>query len=275
MLESELNLTALEGPPFSGKTTVIDKLKMDHRNQTVVIPEAGEYVGGDKNFPSVPFNTFHDAKASTHFFVAAEEKRTEDIRRAYETTGLPIIMDRSTPISSLVFYMLLEEKHPELHRFHESFYRYGFDVFQNAVDKGTILLPKRIIYVQPGDEETFKARIPRGASTNIFQQWDTFLYLHHLYLELIDQNYPGELSTLLKSFNGSDPLNELTGRILQFAQQYDKHLISKGIIYDFRRDEFDTPHNLDLDKEREIYSYMHERAKHLMMKAYLDPVSKT
>lgn len=271
----ELNLLALEGPPFSGKTTVINKLKMDYRNQAVVIPEAGEYVGGDKNFPKVPFDTFHDAKASTHFFVATEEKRTEDIRRAYEITGLPIIMDRSTPISSLVFYMLLEEKHPELHKFKESYYRYGFDIFQNAVDRGTILLPKRIIYVQSGDEETFRARTPRGASTNIFQQWDTFLYLHQRYLELIVQHYPGELGTLLKSFNGPDSLNELAGRILQFARQYDNHLPSKGVLYDFRRDEFETPHYLELDKEREIYSYMHERAKHLMAQASLDPVPKT
>lgn len=73
MFEMELNLLALEGPPFSGKTTVINRLRMDHGNQTVVIPEAGEYVGGDMNFPTVPFSNFSDAKASTHFFVAAEE----------------------------------------------------------------------------------------------------------------------------------------------------------------------------------------------------------
>lgn len=270
----EINLLALEGPPFSGKTTVINRLKTAHRNQTVVIPESGEYVGGDRNFPPIPFATFSDAKASTHFFVATEEKRTQDARRALETTGLPVIMDRSTPISSLVFYMLLEEKHPELHKFDDSFYRYGFDVFQNAVDKGTILLPRRIIYMQPGNEDTFKARTPRGASTNIFQQWDTFLYLHQRYLELIEQQYPGDLSALLKSFNGPNSLNELTRRILQFAEQSDRRFPQKEVLYDFSHKEFFPPQSLDFAIERKVYSYMYEQAKRLIAQTALEPVEK-
>jgi hypothetical protein len=183
------HIYALEGPPFSGKTMLLNYLGEHHGCNFSVVPETGEYVGGDKNFPNIPFSNYEAAKANIHFFIALEKIRCQDAIKLYKKYGKPVIMDRSTPISSPIFYALLEEKHSVLHSFNDSFLQYALECFAKEIMRGGIFIPKGLIYLRPCDKNTFMARLPRGTRNMVFAHWNSFTYLDKKYQILLQSKF--------------------------------------------------------------------------------------
>jgi len=252
---------ALEGVPFSGKTTLLRYLQSNYSDKFSVIPEAGEYVGGDKNFPKVPFGSYDAAKASTHFFISVEIQRCKDALALSEKQYLPVIFDRCTPFSSLLFYLLLEKKYPHYHKFKESFFLYGLEMFQKAIDEEKIFLPNAIVYLIPGNKQTFLQRISRGASTGIFEKWDTVQFFNKSYNCLLKE-YKGNFLKL-KSYNKEFNCDNLARQILRYLQKTKIDFSPKKDLNQL----FDGKHFLGkyrLKDEIKNYDYMYRRSKELM-----------
>jgi len=208
-------IISLEGAPFAGKTTLLNYLKQHYSNELIVIPEASEYIGGDKNNPSIPFNRFDDAKASTYFFLELEKQRILDARALALETGLPVILDRSTPIFSLIFYKLLEEYYAKWHSFTDSFFDHAKNVFNQAQMMGEIIMPSAIVYLKPKNKMIFVSRIPRGANNNMFTNWDIYLQVESYYKELIINNYALEYQhKILYSENNTESLERMSQQIV-------------------------------------------------------------
>jgi hypothetical protein len=213
-------ILSLEGAPFAGKTTILNDLKANHAHEVIVIPEASEYIGGDKNNPSFPFENFKDAKASTHFFLELEKQRCKDAIDLARVSQLPVILDRSTPIFSLIFYSLIEDKYPGLHLFSESFFAYAQGIFQKAIFEEEIFLPSRVIYIKPANQEVFLKRLSRGTKNGLFAEWENFLYVDNYYKEIIKRYYLSQKEhRVLVSENTLENLHKNVREVIKFAKE--------------------------------------------------------
>jgi thymidylate kinase len=207
---------ALEGAAFAGKTTVLNYLKTKYTDKVTTIPEASEYVGGDKNFPNAPFKTLNEAKASTYFFIELEKRRCRDAITSYIKTGLPVVMDRTTPVSSLFFYSLLAYDHPIDSTFINSYYRHALDAFQAQVDAGNIFIPDGLIYLRPIDRTTFENRLVRGTKNTVFSKWENYKFLDNKYQSLIRFHYKNNHVLILDSQNTPKNLEQSAKNIIDF-----------------------------------------------------------
>jgi len=209
---------ALEGAAFAGKTTLINYLKKHYSDRVVVISEASEFVGGDKYFPDAPFKTFEEAKASTYYFVELEKRRCQDALRLYKETGLPVIMDRTTPISSLIFYSLLGHAEQEYAPFYEAVFQHALEVFQVQMINGNIFIPGGIIYIRPQDRDIFEMRLSRKTKNEVFSSWESFEYLDKKYKKLMEKNYKKEETLVLNSQNSAENLEQVARETVDFVE---------------------------------------------------------
>lgn len=237
---------ALEGAAFTGKTTLLNYLRENCANKVTTIPEASEYVGGDKHFPNVPFKTYDDARASTYFFIEIEKQRCRDALNAYEKHRLPVIMDRITPISSLIFYSLLAHTDPKNFTFIDSFYQHALEAFQIQVDRGNIVIPNRLIYLKPQNRNTFESRLIRGTKNEVFSSWKSYKFLDKKYQKLIQVHFKNNQVLILNSRNSPKNLKQLAEKVISFTESTSFTYLSKifnNFLNENRRFFLNIPHN--------------------------------
>ncbi len=255
---------ALEGAAFAGKTTLLNYLHKNFSGRVITIPEASEYVGGDKNFPSVPFKNLGEAKKSTHFFVEIEKRRSADALRLYEKYHLPIILDRSTLISSLFFYKLLAKSKMQSLLLAKAFYNHALELFRMQVGKGNLIIPSGIIYIAPTSRSVFNARLLRGTKNTVFSEWASFQYLDRLYKALINKCYSSGKSIDLRSDNSSQNLQLLTRGTLVFVETSSPWGIQKNIFDNFDSRLGKIKPCINLANEEIEFQIEIKRASHLM-----------
>ncbi len=212
-----MKIFAIEGAAFAGKTTLLNYIRDKYSDETITIPEASEYVGGDKNFPNVPFKTLSDAIASTHFFIELEKNRIKDALDAQKNSGHPVILDRSTMVSSLIFYSLLKYTDPDNAKFIDAFYQHAISAFNSEVKRGNIVIPSNIIYIRPKDKQIFESRLGRGTKNGVFSSWSSFNFLQEKYLKLLNQYY-NQHCLILDSDNTEENLKENANKVLSFIK---------------------------------------------------------
>ena len=208
---------AIEGAAFVGKTTLLNHLSKEYSDRVVVIPEAGEYVGGDKNFPDDPFGNMERAKAAVHFFITIEQRRCLDAIRLHQQTGLPVIFDRATPVSSLFLYSLLAHVEPTKAEFFAELHAYALACFGVEISLGKIFVPRNLIYVRVADQETFEKRLSRGTRNVVFSNWDSFVYLNNKYEQLIENRYRDN-NLVLTSANNKENITDITRVAVNFVE---------------------------------------------------------
>lgn len=255
-----LPLVALEGAAYAGKTTLLNYLHDNFGTKVITIPEASEFVGGDKNFPDVPFKTLDDAKSSTHFFLEIEKNRLQLANKLYKKYKLPIILDRTTPVSSLIFYQLLKQFTPDSQGFIDEYYRHAISVFYAAVEEGSLVIPGSIIYVLPKNQEVFESRLVRGTKNTVFSHWDSFVFLNSKYSKLIDIYYPSH-SLILDSENTQMSLANQAEKALKFVENVK---VSQSKVFDNFLNENIKPYSINLTEEYIKFDKSISRCKDLI-----------
>jgi deoxyadenosine/deoxycytidine kinase len=255
-MKKEYNPTqffAIEGPAFAGKTTIINYLLEKFPNKVAVLPEASEYVGGDHNFPNVPFANFDAAKASTHFFLELERLRSLEALSLNAHTNLPVLLDRSTPLSSILFYDLLESHFSELHNFRESFKQHALEVFNIELQNNKFFVPERIILVVPKDKETFESRLSRGAKNSMFGHWSSVAFLHEEYKKIINSHFKNKV-LILETENTQENLEACAQAIISFIQEPLEAETTFSIFSEYQGVTLVKKHNPNIIEETERYS---------------------
>lgn len=210
---------AVEGVPFAGKTTTLQNTQKNHPGRIHVVPEISEYIGGHQNNPKFPFDSFGEAKESVHFVTAVERRRSSDAIKAYETTGLSIVYDRATPFFSLFLFEFLGKQDKDKAKLYTDVSNYALDVFQEEANRNKILVPANIIYMKPGSQDTFANRISRGASNNMFTQWENVEYFDGKYTDLMTTHYGEGHSLTLESDNTQSSLDQNSITIVNFVDE--------------------------------------------------------
>jgi len=265
-LIAQIPYFALEGAAFAGKTTLLNYLKENFSDKLNVIPEAGEYVGGDRHFPDLPFKTLDQAKASTYFFLAIEERRCAQALRLYQKNGKPVLFDRCTAISSLLFYLLLQYKEPENSQFIQSFYRHALEVFHAAQASSAIFVPAKIIYLKPDCQKTFTDRLGRGTKNTVFSSWDSFCFLDYKYRQLLQAHYRNPNHLTLETKNNRQNLKYIAIKAIKYMEEFSLKP-QRNLFASFIGEKQNFALHVDLEKEKIIYADAIKRSKNLMDKA--------
>lgn len=258
---NKLPLFAIEGAAFAGKTTLLNELERKFPGEFILIPEASEFVGGDKNFPDVPFKTLDDAKASTHFFLELEKQRLKYAQKEFLKQDKPILLDRTTPISSLIFYSLLKFTNPENKNFIEEFYQHAISAFNIEAHNGDLLIPSHLIYVHPASEEVFVNRFSRGTKNGVFASLESLHFLDEKYHKLLESYYTGK-HLIVYSENNSKNLKENADKITNFLKQNDGGLLTN--VFDNFLNENVLPQPIAIEKEFVKYSKAIEHCRSLI-----------
>lgn len=263
-LKVKVPIVALEGAAFAGKTTILNHLGKYYSDKVNIVPEVGEYVGGDKNFPSSDFKDLSSAKASTYFFVEIEKQRCKDALKLYEKNGLPIILDRCTPFSSLLLYSLLEltAKKEEEKKIFRNAFDHALSAFSTQVEGKNIFLPNNIIYIKPKNKRVFEARFSRGTKNMIFAAWGSFSFLNQQYKYLLNNHFSNS-SIALETENTLQNLDGVSRKIIEFIDSAKKeHYINTDNI--FKNFLGQKRNILNLATEELIFTKANEKARNLI-----------
>jgi deoxyadenosine/deoxycytidine kinase len=193
----KLKISTLEGPCFSGKTTLLNELRTKFGVAT--IEEYVHYAGGSKKMPQFPPKTLDEAKTSVRFLVEIEKKRTNDAVELSLKKGVPVIMDRS-PLSCIVFEKALSKFDPEI----PSVYAYSIEAFHQEIENGNIVIPGAMIYLESGSVEQFVNRVlKRGRiKINMLNDPQALLIMQEWYRDIIKDIYNDNNGIVLKSVDG-------------------------------------------------------------------------
>ena len=213
---NKIPIFALEGSAFVGKTTLLNYIKDNYGDKVNVIPEVGEYVGGDKYYPNITFKNFNEAKYSTHFFESIERCRFKDILKQYQQNGKPILIDRFTFLSSLVFYNLLVKNNIHSNKLGQKILSHAKSVFSENINKMLISFPKAFILVKHKNKKVFDSRLSRGTKNSVFTSWENCQYVNGLYDNYFE-NLPANSVLELDSTNSN--LKQNAVKILSFIDK--------------------------------------------------------
>jgi thymidylate kinase len=196
-MNDNLKISTIEGHSFSGKTTLLKELEKTYR--VSVIEEYDHYVGGGKNFPKFPPTTLDEAKSAIKFFIELEKRRTNDAIELCIKYGQPVIMDRS-PLSCMAFQKVAEDTYPEM----PQAYAYSIDAFKEEAEKGGIIFPSVVLYIEPPDLEAYMKRVAiRGRMPiDFLNKPETFLAMSRWYKEIVNQVFDEKNSITLISKEG-------------------------------------------------------------------------
>lgn len=153
-----MTLIAVEGPSFSGKTTLLTQLAAQFSTET--IGEHHDYVS--TGFPPNP-KTNEEAYVNADFFLGLEKKRAADTRQALGRHTI-VFSDRS--VISLVAYQLalaaVKDKAPEAIAVPE----YVTTLARQEIEAGNIEVPDGFILLRVADETTHNLRVDERGRTN-------------------------------------------------------------------------------------------------------------
>lgn len=258
------NYVALEGPAFAGKTTLLRYLEKTYPHVVISVPEASEYVGGDTHFPSIPFASFDEAKASTHFFLELEKMRCEQAQKAAtDNPGKTVILDRITLLSSVLFYDLLENHFSDLHDFSESFKQHALEISQKALNIGDFFVPQKVILVLPKNKSIFESRLSRGAKNSMFGHWSSVEFLAKKYKNIFTRHFKNNL-LILETENTPENLQSCATKVLTFLEKTDESIDNADIFSNYVENPTKVVYNPNLEEEKTKYSASRNRARELI-----------
>lgn len=191
------SLASVDGPCFSGKTTLVNDLALLGHP---IIQEHDIYAGGGSNFPVFPPASLSEARNSIDFFLEIEKHRTQDALKLAARTDQCPVSDRSF-YSCLFFQHAVSVLMPNI----PNAYEYGLVQCQKAVSNGEIILPSFLIYLHPANIETLQERISaRGLVSIAFMNlWETFKEMDTWFTNLMVEKYDSHDSLSLVSVNGN------------------------------------------------------------------------
>lgn len=257
---TESGIGVVEGPQFSGKSTEMSRLSKTFDGQLVVVPESCDWVGGNVRFPSLAFNTLEDAKKSTHFFLELERRRCDYALDMKEKTGLPVVMDRISPFSSLLLYKLLQDKYSSRFKF-GGLLEQGVETFQVALEQGKIFLPDRMVLMVPQDEETFLSRLNRGGSLGPLNKWESIQHIVEGYKRIARIQYP-ESHMTVESRNFDPRQEQISMDVMKFLES-DLNKTPSSDLYEM----FDVERPESVADESEQYREIGVRVNELVNRA--------
>jgi deoxyadenosine/deoxycytidine kinase len=196
-MNENFKISTIEGHCFSGKTTLLKELEKTY--QVNIIEEYDYYAGGGINFPNFPPKSLEEAKSAVKFFIELEKRRTNDAVELCIKYNQPVIMDRS-PLACMAFQKVAESQYPDIPKI----YAYSMDAFKESAEKGDIILPSVILYIEPPDLEAYMKRVAiRGRLPNEFlNKPETFLAMSKWYKEVISKAFNDSNSLILLSKEG-------------------------------------------------------------------------
>lgn len=244
---------AIEGPAFAGKTTIINYLEKNYGNEVSILPEASEYVGGDNNFPNIPFASIEDAKSSTHFFLEMEKMRCREALEVSKQSNKKILFDRTTMLSSIIFYDLLETNFKEMHKFKDSFKQYALEICAKTLKEKEFFVPDKIILVKPKNKEVFESRLSRGTKNSMFGHWSSVEFLLKEYFKVINSNYKNNF-LVIDTDNTIENLEEDAKKILDFIKNKSKYNEKIENIFSlYQGEEVEKIYNPDTKEEKKKF----------------------
>ena len=193
-------IVVLEGPPFSGKTTLLNYISEKHGDRFITIKEMSEYMGGDIHGPKFPYESFNDAKAGLHFLIEIERSRWNDVKNALKQKDKIVLIDRLLPISTSAFLALIEKTNASWHNFSVNIYDYSVSLFNTAIKRDLFAFPLLYVLLYPKNQQIFTARISRGANNNFIKNWSN----NHAMTEIYKKYFSGLLSNNQLCFIESD-----------------------------------------------------------------------
>jgi hypothetical protein len=255
-------IVVLEGPPFSGKTTLLNYLAEKYIDEFVVIKETSEYIGGDQNGPKVPYKTYVDAKAGTHFLLEVERRRWLDIIEALTKTNKIVVVDRYLPLSSSAFFVAIENIFADWHQFNTSLFDYSLSLYDSAKNAEIIADPSLFIFLYPENRSVFESRLPRGAQNGFFMKWENCEIVIDYYSKVFSKELLASRTLLLASNNNPEFLEEAVLKIRLFLKVLRKST-QIDLVTLLRKD-----NKLNIDYESEVIEYAGDimKAKVIMEK---------
>ncbi len=213
MAGNKLIFTALAGSSFAGKSTLIADLvhlneELD-RTQVATIAEYCAENGGNLNFRRIPFSSQTDAEANIDDFIGWEKQRQQLACR--QRHNRPIIMDR-TIFCFLLTQLMLAKFRPDWF----NTYDYGIETVAKDLAGGRLILPQRLILLEPADEATFLSRTSRGVSVSFFNEPKIWRFFSRSYRLIIEQLYGEGNNLILYSNNSPESRADLAHRAKDF-----------------------------------------------------------
>jgi len=190
-------IATIEGHCFSGKTTIINKLRSNY--QIEIIEEYVDYAGGADFFPKFPPRSIEEAKSSIKYFVDLEKKRSHDAIEKSIKSGLPVIMDRS-PLSCIVFQKVANSQVKDI----DDIYSYSCEAFYTEFEKGNIVFPSVIVYAEPPNIEIFKKRVLQRGRVPIefLNTPETFIQMQKWYKQFLSEHLTSNNGMILQTLEG-------------------------------------------------------------------------
>lgn len=152
-------IAAIEGPCFSGKSTLAKNLELYFSdNEMVFCPDYMEYVGGPQEVPPTPGHTVDDEINGLRYFISIDKQRRQKCLELQNTPKI-VLLDRS--IHTLLAHRFAIES------------VFGLKVFRKScriVSIGNILKPKLILYMDISQEVLEeRSRFRKGFCHQIFK----------------------------------------------------------------------------------------------------------
>jgi predicted ATPase len=199
----------IEGPSFSGKTTLLKDLVRTKIGKNVVL-EHDVYAGGANNFRSLPFINKREAEMNIFDFINWEKERRRDAEILYSRNKQPVFFDR-TILSVILLQKLLHDYYPKLY----NSYHFSIKPVIKFIRKKEVILPSRIIIMKPTTTEVFLKRRKRGVSVHLFSEEINLHRMNKLYNDISKIIYP-QRHLVLKSNNGLYNRLNLVIKVLNF-----------------------------------------------------------
>jgi thymidylate kinase len=215
-------IVGIEGPAFSGKTSLLGLLKERFTNEVAVIPEGTEYIDRNNNASEFPLDLSPEGKKGVHFCIEVEKARCEDALKE-QRKGRLVFMDRSI-ISNFVFYLLVNKTNTADKEM-KDFLPYATAAFKQALINKNLFFPSRIVFITISDQATFIERLKRGGHSNVFNQWEAVGLQNDIYANLLPGLYPNSQVKRVVSLSGRQNIEAIGAEAFQFAKSMpnDKH----------------------------------------------------
>jgi hypothetical protein len=203
--------TALVGSSFAGKSTLLADLSEACSLPTVnTIPEYCANIGGNKNFRRIPFDSLEEAKTNINDFIHWEQQR--QLHASMYNRDYPIVMDR-TLYCFLLTQLMLAKFRPAWF----NAYDYGVNTVATEIACGRLILPQRLILLEPEDEATFLSRTTRGVSVSLFSETIIWRFFSRCYQLIMERLYDEGRNLTLYSSNSLESRVDLARQVRDFV----------------------------------------------------------
>ncbi|MCX6738875.1 MAG: hypothetical protein NT098_02350 [Candidatus Parcubacteria bacterium] len=207
------SVVAIVGTSFSGKSMLLRELSVSGFD---VIDEYCVYAGGNRNFRKIPFKNALESEENIKDFLRLERLRQKDILLVKERNDNSVITDRSL-FCVMLTQLMIRMMRPD---WHNAFCR-SVELVKESCERGDIVLPARLIILEPANEATFLARSQRGVSVGLFSEVATWKFFSRYY-KLIAELLYGQESFIRLFSSNTRKSAELVLEVEKFLQESHK-----------------------------------------------------